>query len=294
MRLNKVLQFLIFLFLLIFLINSTYNFVLNKFLIKTEVINEGLLLKGYDTQGYIFGKETLIKADSDGIYTILVSEGQRIGKRHPIISKSGQNVLSPVSGIISFKYDNLEEAGDPFESSTFDFGKVKQSYSENDGSGKTEFNKGEVILKISDNLDKPKLYLELPITNFQEPLQNGDILSLKLTEEEKIVRARIAKLKGLGQNALLVLDFLDMPQKYNRIQDMKIISEEIKTYAIPKKAIINLENKTGIYSVEKGLINFKEINVIGEEDNFLLTDSLKTGTEVVLTPRFASPGRYIR
>jgi hypothetical protein len=59
-------------------------------LIKTEVIKKDFFLKDMILKDYIFGKETLIKADSDGMYTILVSENQRIGKRHPIIQNPGR------------------------------------------------------------------------------------------------------------------------------------------------------------------------------------------------------------
>ncbi len=294
MKMNKVFQFLIFLFLLIFLVNSAYNYILNNFLIKTEVIKEGVLLKGYDTQGFIFGKETLITADSPGSFEILVTEGQRISKKYPVASTSGQNILSPSSGIVTFKYDNLEKYGDPFESTTFNFQEIKQNYMEKDSSNKKDFLEGDVILKIKDNLVKPKLYLELPIASFKEPLQLGQILTLKFPQEEITFRMTITKLKGLGQNALIVLEFLDMPKNYNRIQDIKIISEEIKTYMIPKKAITIYDGKEGIYTVTKGLINFEEISILGEEGDYLLTDSFSSSTEIVVTPRFASVGKYIR
>ncbi|MDD4343702.1 MAG: HlyD family efflux transporter periplasmic adaptor subunit [Eubacteriales bacterium] len=294
MKVNKVFQFVIFLFLLIFLVNSAYNYILNNFIIKTEVIKEGLLLKGYDTQAFIFGNETLIKAESNGPVTLLVTEGQRISKRYPIASSAGQNILSPVSGVVTFKYDKLEEYGDPFESTTFNFEEIKLNYSQEDSSAKKDFLKGDVILKIQDNLVKPKLYLELPISNFKEPLQINQVLSLKFPEEEKPLRLTITKLKGLGQNALIILEFLDMPEKYNRIQDVKIISEQIKTFMIPKKSLTTFNGKEGIYTVVKGLINFKEISIIGEEEEYYLTDSLSTTTEIVSNPRFASEGKYIR
>lgn len=294
MKLNKAIQFIIFVFLLIFLLNSGYNFVLNNFLIKTEIIKEGSLLKGYDTQGYIFAKETLIKADSDGPINILVIEGQRIGKGYPVAVKDGKNILSPVSGIVSFKYDTLEEVVDPYESSTFNFEDVKLNYTEYDNTGKNEFIKGDIVLKIQDNLDRPKLYFELPIANFKEPLQNGEVLSVKFPKEEETLKVKILKLKGLGQNALVVLEFLDKPEKYSRIQDVKIISEEIKTLLIPKKSLVVNNGKEGIYIVSKGLVTFKEVNIIGEEEQFLLTDSLKINTEIVLNPRFASEGQYLR
>ncbi len=294
MKINKVFQLIILLFLLIFLVNSAYNYILNNFLIKTEVIKEGVLLKGYDTQGYIFGKETLIKTGSEGPVNIMVTEGQRISKRYPVASAGGSNILSPISGIVTFKFDHLEEYGDPFESTTFNFEEIKLNYKEIDNSEKKDFIKGDVILKIKDNLVKPQMYLELPIASFKEPLQIGQILTLKLPQDEKTIKLSISKLKGLGQNALIVLEFLDMPEKYNRIQDVKIISEEIKTYMIPKKAVTINNGKEGIYRIVKGLITFQEINIIGEENEYFLTDSLNSTTEIVTNPKFAKEGKYIR
>lgn len=294
MKLNRIFQILILFFLLFFLINSAYNYVLNNFLIKTEIIQESLFLKGYDTQGLIFAKEKLIKTDSDGPIKFLVSEGQRVSKLYPIAQRGGQNIVAPISGMVSFKYDGLEEIGDPFESTTFNFEEVKLNYSEIDSTGKNEFLRGDVILKIKDNLEKPKLYLELPITNFKEPLQVGQILSVKFPEEDGTLDVKIIKLKGIGQNALINLEFLNLPESYSRIQELKIVSEEIKTFLIPKKAMSVLNEKDGIYIVEKGIINFKEINIIGEDGDYFLADSLKTNTEIVLTPKFVSDGKYIR
>lgn len=294
MKLNRIFQILILFFLLFFLINSAYNYVLNNFLIKTEIIQESLFLKGYDTQGLIFAKEKLIKTDSDGPIKFLVSEGQRVSKLYPIAQRGGQNIVAPISGMVSFKYDGLEEIGDPFESTTFNFEEVKLNYSEIDNTGKNEFLRGDVILKIKDNLEKPKLYLELPITNFKEPLQVGQILSVKFPEEDGTLDVKIIKLKGIGQNALINLEFLNLPESYSRIQELKIVSEEIKTFLIPKKAMSVLNEKDGIYIVEKGIINFKEINIIGEDGDYFLADSLKTNTEIVLTPKFVSDGKYIR
>ncbi len=293
MKLNKIMQIIVFVFLLIFLINSAYNYVLNNFLIKTEVIKEGVLLKGYDTQGYIFGKESLIRADSDGPIKINVTEGQRVGKKHPVASKNGEYILSPTSGLVSFEYDMLESIIDPYENSNFNFEDVKLNYAKYEVTEKDNLIKGDVIMRIQDNLEQPKLYLELPITSFKEPLQNGQVLSVKFPEED-VLKVKILKLKGLGQKALIVLEFLDMPKTYNRIQDLKIISEEIKTLLIPKESLTNVNGIEGIYTVTKGLVIFKELNIIGEEENYLLTDSLKPNTEIVLNPRFVSEGKYLR
>lgn len=294
MKLNKVIQFIIFVFLLIFLVNSAYNYVLNNFIIKTEVLKEGSFLKGYNTQAYIFRSEAIIRADSSGSIKMLVSEGDRIGKNRPVASKNGKNILSPISGLVSFQYDKLENIADPYESSSFNFEEIKLNYAKYDVSGKSDFVKGDVIMKIQDNLDKPKLYLELAIATFKEPLQNGEVLSIKFPDDENIYKVKIVKLKGLGQNALIVLEFLDMPKNFNRIQDIKIISDEIKALLIPKKALKTNNEKEGIYVVTKGLVNFQEVNIIGEEESFFFTDSLSPNTEIILNPRFVKEGKYLR
>lgn len=293
MKFNKLFQFILFVFLLIFLLNSSYNYILNTFIIKTEILQETTYLKGYDTSAYIFSKEGLVKANTDGVFKPGVSEGQRVGKKQVLGHLAGKEVLSPVSGIVSFKYDKLEEADNPFESSTFNLEAIKEFNTVFDNSNKESYLQGEILLKISDNLDKGKVYLELPITSFKEPIKEKDIIKLKFTDDDTPLKAQVTDLKGIGQNAILLLNFLDRPTNPARIEEVKIITDEIKTYLIPPKAIVDKDGRTGVYQVSKGMVVFKEINIL-EEDGYIFTDSFTSASEIISNPRFVSEGRYIR
>lgn len=294
MKANKVFQFVLFIFLLIFLLNSSYNFILNTFIIKTEILQETTYLKGYDTSAYIFFNERLVKANSDGIFKPSVIEGQRVGNKQVLGHLAGKEVLSSMSGVVSFKYDKLEEADNPFDSSTFNLEAIKEFNTDFDNSKKESYLQGEILLKITDNLVKGKIYLELPIDSFKEPIKEGEIIKFKFSDDENPLRGQVINLKGIGQKAILLLNFLDNPTNPKRVEEVKIITEEIKTYLIPQKAIVNKDGKTGVYQVSKGLIVFKEINSLEIEDGHIFTDSFTSASEIISNPRFVSEGRYIR
>lgn len=294
MKSNKVFQFLIFLFLLILLLNSSYNYILNNFIIKTEILQETTYHKGYDTTAYIFYNEVLLKARNEGTFKPLVNEGDRIGRQQPLGQIGSRTHLSPISGIVSYKYDKLEEASDPFESSSFNLQAIKEFHSDFDNSDKDYYLEGEIVLKIRDNLAKAKIYLELPIDSFKEPIKEGEIIKLKLVNEEDPLRARVTNLKGLGQKAILLLEFIDSPEETSRFEEVKIITEEIKTYLVPQKALVKKNDSIGLYQVSKGLLIFKEINFLGQDEDHVFTDSFDRVTEIISNPRFAREGRYIR
>ena len=224
----------------------------------------------------------------------MVDEGQRIGKKFIVAKTAGISISSPSSGKVSYFIDGCELIGDPFERSDFSFVEVKAGYQEKNLKGQLEFQKNDILLKIVDNLEKPKIYLEVPLEIFSKPLQIGTILRIKFPEDDSIYSLKISKLKGIGKDAIMDLEFVNSPEKYSRIQELKIIFTEKEAVKIPRKSIIDKDGSLGIFSVEKGFVKFIGIEPLAEDEEYILTDSVAPLTEVIINPRFAKEGKYIR
>lgn len=294
MRLTKLIQLIMALFLIFFLASSVYHYVTNQWLIKTAIVREEVLQLGHQTFGFTHRREAVITAPFNGSFQVQAKEGQRIGRNVTLVTGQGTRIASPISGVVSYRIDGFETPGDLFARTDLDLEALREAYAINNQEGKDSFESGEPILKITDNLDRLRLYLEVPLSVFSEPLQTGGIINVVFPEDSRIYRLRITRLKGIGQDAIMDLQFVNEPDLYERFQPLTIIAEEKKGVLIPKKAVQQQEEAMGVFTVEKGFIRFRTFEIIGETEEAYLTNTLPPLTEIILTPGFAREGRYIR
>ncbi len=294
MRANKILQFTILFFLLFFLVSSLYNYTINNFILKTDIVQQEQLLIGYDTKGFLFKEEEYVKASEQGEFQVLVSSNQRVARKEPVAQRRNQILHTPISGMVSFLIDGHEKTGNPLDNAHFNFAEIKENYEVTDKKDQQIFEKDEVILKVINNLRRPSIYMETPLELMGEPLTIGMVLRVTFAGNEEAYRLRITNLKGIGQEAMITADFLQMPEDYERIQPLTIITEEKMVSKIPRKSLVRSEDGHGVYKVEKGFIRFHPIEIENEEGNYVLTESLDGIIEIIINPRFAKEGKFIR
>ena len=294
MKASKFLKIIILSILIFFLGSSLYNYTINTFLLKTKLPEEDILITGHQTTGLILREETLVKAPASGSYDIIVSEGQRVARNESLAIRMGQPVQSPASGLVSFIIDGFEEMDSSIDSLELDLSKGKEEYHTEKTTGNLVFDAKQPLMKVIDNLSKPKIYMEAPLALFEEPLKIGMVLRISFDDNSDIYRVRITDLKGIAQQAMILAEFVNYPKESQRFQPLTIITDEKKVSRIPAKSVVYTETGAGVFVVERGFIVFHEISLIKAKERDVYINSLEGITEIIINPRFAKEGRFIR
>ena len=56
-----------------------------------------------------------------------------------------------------------------------------------------------------------------------------------------------------------------------RIEDIEIIFSTVRGYKIPSSAVREVDGVKGVYILRSSLVNFREINIVWSEDDYVIT-----------------------
>lgn len=192
------------------------------------------------------------------------------------ISKSNISYKSDYSGVVSFMIDGLEEkyTSDNFEKYTYEYLLDNRKTSTFDT--KTNVQKGENIFKLINNM---LYYIAIPVDNIEE-LNNpeeGGYLTLRL--DNRNITGEIIKINQSGDKAVIVLKMNEYFENIyqDRIHNYSIDLYDKKCFEIPKTAVVERDNITGVYVQEiHGLVRFVPVEVLQSNDSFYY---VSTGTK---------------
>lgn len=287
--------------------NGLFSFFLNL-LIKTEFVQTGVIEKKIATTGFLIRDEKLIYAPFTGELKNKYPAGNRIEKDGLLFTlessqgsdlRNGQvtRINAPVTGIVSYYVDGLEEILNPQEVNSFNFQKIEKiKEQEQDLTSYTIVEEGKAICKITNNLEGIQLVFQCPLENFPSPLNKNQILDIRFPTLNKETRGKIIDLKGIGKDAQIIIKipFLCYDLMNGRVQEIEIILNKKTGISLPRQAIVFDEIKgNGVYYINKGFVFWKEINIIAEEGDCVLVKGLDALTEVVLTPKWVKEGQYL-
>lgn len=162
---------------------------------------------------------------------------------------------------------------------------------------------GQPIVKIINNFE----WYMLCIINTDKvkPLKPNDSLSIVLSDGTSFP-ARVYSISNdeNGKSLLTLYLTTNLEQFYSlRKVDIKIIKEDYKGLKIPTSSIVNKSGKQGVLIVNKGVVQFKEVDLVGFDDDYAIVQDedkisgkkgLSLYDEIITNPRFVKEGILIR
>lgn len=299
---------IIFFFVIIWFIGSSlYSFILGH-LVNTQAVEKSVIERKHPVTVYVIRDEVAISAPVTGRILNKVQAGERVSLKTPVFKVEGSGgtalqagtpviVTAPIAGVVSYVSDGLEEMFRPNELQSLDKDKIEKlaiNYIDNNKESVVE--KGKRFCKIINNLEGVQLYLEFPLDIFAKPLQKNEQITLNFPELNKEVQGTIIDLKGVANNAQVLVKLPDTWYSLlnQRTQKVEIILEKRTGIILPRKALVTKENQgPGIYWLRKGFVFWQPIKIISEDGENLLVEGLEQFTEVILNPRLVKEGQHI-
>lgn len=266
--------------------------------LKVELAKQGSI-EHIQTLSAVFANEEVpIKAPAAGKPEFIGKEGQRFRKGDQVAVMRpegvalGQNgaradvpVLAPMGGILSYGADGLESILSPDNLLTMDLSKVlEQSGTSKDGEGAVQ--NGGVIGKITNNL-RPTVA----------------VIKIASTAEYKLGKTLKFTINGYGYSAKVVR-LLDNPPgivvQFNqyvegtakqRMQEISWTSRPaVDGVILPKSTLWNKGEEQGVYVVQGGVIQFRKVKVLDENEQEVCIEGLPHGIPVIINPRSGLEG----
>lgn len=300
-------KFIFVLVLLWFVGNSIVKLAQGLF-IDTEVVRAGVIENSQKLTAYLLRDEIIVSAPVTGKITGKVQPGERVSKdkelfRVDTATGSGLDTLktltvtAPKAGVVSYVLDGMEQFFQPNMLQELDINKIEQLTPQyTDNSNLDMVKKGKQFCKIVNNLEGIQLYLEFPLSLFEEPLQKGKLIRLNFPQLSKEIYAPIIDLKGLGDRAQVLVNIPDMWYSLinTRTVDVELIVDRQEGILVPKKSLVQKETgEIGVFWLRKGFVFWQDIEVIAEKGDKVVIKGLEPLTEIILTPQLVKEGQHI-
>jgi len=187
-------------------------------------------------------------------------------------------VYATEAGIVSLNIDGLEDVLNPERAKDISFSQLLAvKGSENTANFPKEVRMNQPVLKIIDNFSwyiafKPEKILE-----------EGRDYNVKIGDDEKI-KGRLTSINKHG------ICFLSIKGDLDRLIDSRKITVEVLrgSYSgcmIPKDALFNNNGKEGVYVLERGEKCFRTVELVIEDENYVIVNGLKQGDKILLNKR---------
>jgi putative membrane fusion protein len=261
--------------------------------LKVELAKQGSIEHIQTVSAVFANEEVPIKAPAAGKPEFIGQEGQRFRRGDQVAvmrpegvdlaqkdPKAGVPVLAPIGGILSYGADGLESVLSPDNLLTMDLSKVlEQSAFAKDGEGVVQ--NGGLIGKITNNL-RPTVA----------------VIKIAPTEENKLGKTLKFTINGYGYSAKVVR-LLEYPPglvvQFNqyvegtakqRLQEISWISRPaVEGVILPKSTLWNKGEEQGVYVVQGGVIQFRKVKILDENEKEVCIEGLPHGIPVIINPR---------
>lgn len=202
------------------------------------------------------------------------------------INKNMKSYYSQSSGIVSYKFDNLERRYsthniDEFELDDFEIIDKKNI----DRKTESEVSYGKPIFKIINNF---KWNILTKVNNEKiKGLEEGKNIKIKVSDDNQIIYGEIRKITKGKKESLITIELDNFLYKYykKRYIDVKLVLKTYKGIRIPNESI--LENKDGLKGVYvrniDRIIKFKPIKILYKKNNYTIIDEGNRGLITIET-----------
>lgn len=269
--------------------------------LKVELAMQGEIDHNQRVSAVFANEEIPIQAPAAGTPEFLGKEGQRFRKGEPIAiiraegvapgqnSKKGEvSVSAPVGGLVYYETDGLESILTPTNFLTMDLSKaLVQSSQPNRIEGMVQ--NGGSIGKIVDNLRPTVAFVKIVPTAEHELGKY-----LKFIINDQTYNAKIVRLLEEPQGIVIQFSQYIEGTAKQREQDIFWVTRpKVKGVIIPKGALWNKGEEQGAYVVLDGVLQFRKVKVLDENEQNICVEGLPHGIPVVTNPRSGLDGLTI-
>jgi putative membrane fusion protein len=269
-------------------------------LIRVEAVSMGGIEQAFHVPAIIIKNERVVLAPGRGRLENLVREGERarngsqIGQFYQEGKLKATSISASDSGIISFHPDGWEgilrdfslENGDR---KIFEF----EPRLLNDGS--FQYEAGDPILKIVDNLAAMKMLILLQPVQEEEPLKVDEQVMIRYGDD--YLENAVCEEIWTGDDrhvAILSLPGYYEPFVKERKIEVDCITQRYKGFLVPEKALVENDGEDGVYVIKQEKIKYQPIEVEVIIDGKAVAKGLEEGDIIVTTPSLVEEGQIYR
>ena len=146
---------------------------------------------------------------------------------------------------------------------------------------------GEFVGKIVNNLIPSQAFLELPDARELpdvEALTAGRTIRLTVGQETLSARVLRASEEALGV-VVVFPHYIDGSATQRRQEVSWIYRTPTSGVLVPKSAVWDQGEEQGVFLWSEGVIHFKRVNILDQNEEYVCIENLNSGVPVVTTPR---------
>ncbi len=216
------------------------------------------------------------------------------------LNTTGGFINSPKPGIITYYKDGFENILHPERVKNISVAKL-QSFIEEEYEDLRSLEDGEVIFagqslfRVVDNYSW-MIAIVLDTTELERILENKSSLNFSPESREEWYRGEIKDYNIDGDIGVLFLEInrdLDGFWK-DRTMDISVVTKRKEGYNIPPSAIVEKEDKEGVYLIKRGVVHFSPIEILFKKEGRIYVDGIETGDKLITNSRFIEEGDRIR
>lgn len=218
------------------------------------------------------------------------------------MNSSKVDIPTSDTGILSYKIDGVEKYFTLNNLGSITVKDLEKLQIKDDIGIPKQAQIGQPVVKIINNFE---WYMICVIdTDKVKSLKQSDKLYIVLNDGTNIP-ARVYNIKNdeKGKSLLTLYLTTNLEQFYSlRKADVKIILNDYKGLKVPSSSIIYRNGKRGVMVVDKGIAKFKEVDLVGfdndyavvqEQDSITGKNGLSLFDEIITNPRFVNEGSLI-
>jgi len=279
-----------------------YRFALTAGSIKFAVAQTGTIIHERSVVATFANQEVPIPAPISGKIKFLGEDGQRFrhwegvatiqpeGLSPGIIQNDtmNQTISAPMGGLFFHQSDGLELIMTSENLASMDLAKLLAQTTNVKTAGAT-VQVGEVVGKIVNNLTPTQAFIQLPSI---DGLTGGK--TLRLTAGKQTVSAKILlkSVKPLG--VVVQFPYYVDGSAAKRSQDVTwVFLPPTSGVLVPRSALWTRGEEVGIFVGSEGVVHFKKVKVLDQDDNQACIENLTNGIPVVITPRDGLEGLVV-
>jgi putative membrane fusion protein len=254
---------------------------------ETMVARYGNLEERLHGDGLVLRSETVISAPADGYFENMISDGTKVSLNTLLgyyLHNGDKTALrAPVTGLFTRQIDGLEEALQDIKLSTV--GPEVFSYKTRHQDPEKEFNDGQGVCKVVNNLQNTRLILQFPLLEHNLHLEKNQTVRISV-DGQPLGECTVIDFKKDFQKLVIMIETANFREELlNRRQvNVELTLNSQNGYIIPQKSLTNRGKEKGIYCIKGEEALFRPVHVLDLKGDTALVDGLQENDMVVLHP----------
>ncbi len=191
-----------------------------------------------------------------------------------------QTITAATGGLFFQQSDGLESVLTSENLVAMDLNKLLAQTSDGKATG-TTVQAGEIVGKIVNNLVSTVAFLEM---SSLDELTVGKTMGLAIGNQR--VRAEVLRKSDQPRGVIVQFPhYIDGTAAQRRQEVTWIYSSPTSGVLIPKSALWTQGEELGVFLWNEGIVQFKKVKVLDQDDDMACIENLQSGIPVVITPR---------